>query len=101
MASSATLSTRQLNRAALARQMLLERAPVSALEALERLAGMQAQWSTSPYIGLWSRVRGFRISDLENALHDRDVVKATLMRGTQHLVTTRDFAAFCAATRER
>ena len=85
------VTPRELNRATLARQLLLERADVGALEAVEAVAGLQAQNVLSPYLGLWSRVRGFRFADLTALLEERAVVKATLMRGTLHIVSSDDF----------
>jgi hypothetical protein len=96
---SKTVSLRQLNRWTLSRQMLLERADVDAVTAIERLAGMQAQYSPSPYIGLWSRVRDFHREELEKALSEHVVYKATLMRGTLHLVSAREFDLFRIASR--
>jgi hypothetical protein len=87
-----TLTLKALNRATLARQMLLEREPVSALEAVERLCGLQAQEAKPPFIGLWSRVEGFRREDLHAALEAREVVRATLMRSTLHLMGGKDYA---------
>jgi hypothetical protein len=80
-----------LNRATLARQMLLAREKIAVPRAVERLAGLQAQLARPPFIGLWSRVQGFRAEDLARAVHDRKVVRATLMRGTLHLMSTKDF----------
>jgi winged helix DNA-binding protein len=94
--SERVLTLRELNRATLARQLLLERRRVSPLATIERLAGMQAQWPSAPYVGLWSRVAGFRRDALERALRRGEVLKATLMRGTLHLVTRRDYAVFAA-----
>ena len=96
--SDPTLSDRELNRALLARQFLLKRAAISPASAIERLAGLQAQWSPAPYIGLWSRLAKFAIANLERALAARTVVKATLMRGTLHLVSAKDYPALCIAT---
>src|SRR5690242_15338871 len=84
------LSQDELNRATLARQLLLERRSMSAMDALDRLAGMQAQWPPSPYIGLWSRIEGFQRARLERALLTGAVLKATLMRSTLHLITATD-----------
>ncbi|HEX9990756.1 MAG TPA: winged helix DNA-binding domain-containing protein [Chloroflexia bacterium] len=89
--TSGTLSPGELNRAVLARQMLLRRERIGVVEAIERLAGMQAQYSPSPYIGLWTRLEDFRHEKLTDALTARQVVKATLMRVTLHLASARDY----------
>src|ERR1700716_3575307 len=94
-----TASLRQLNRWTLARQMLLERIDLDAVSAIERLAGMQAQYSPSPYIGLWSRITDFKRDELETALAAQLVYKATLMRGTLHLVSARQFDLYRLASR--
>lgn len=94
MATPETLTQRQLNRATLARQMLLERASESAVAAVEQLAGMQAQEARPPFIGLWSRVAGLRREDVAQALLRRELVRATLMRGTIHLFSAADYAQF-------
>ncbi len=92
-----TLSLRELNRAALARQLLLEREKLPLVRAVEQVGGLQAQWSPSPYIALWSRVEGFRFEQLERALARQDVVKATLMRSTLHIVSRADYALLLGA----
>jgi hypothetical protein len=79
--------------------MLLERVNLDAVSAVERLAGMQAQYSPSPYIGLWSRITDFKRDELEAALAAQLVYKATLMRGTLHLVSARQFDLFRLASR--
>jgi Winged helix DNA-binding domain len=94
------LTLRELNRATLARQLLLERRRLSPLRVIERLAGMQAQWSPAPYVGLWTRVEGFRREALERAVRRGDVLKPTVMRGTLHLVTARDYPVFYGALRD-
>jgi Winged helix DNA-binding domain len=91
------LSQRELNRATLARQMLLERRRLPLVTAVERLAGLQGQWSPSPFVGLWSRLQGFRRASLERALARREIVKALVMRGTLHLVSRADYAIFASA----
>ena len=83
--SGTTISTRALNRAFLARQMLLARHSVSALDAIERLVGLQAQVARPPFIGLWTRLRDFDRSELATALHERRAVRVTAMRGTLHV----------------
>jgi hypothetical protein len=93
------LTLKELNRATLARQLLLERRKVGAVAAIERLAGMQAQWPPSPYVGLWSRVIGFRREALERAVRRGEVVKPTVMRGTLHLISARDYPMFYWALR--
>ena len=91
------LSARELNRALLARQLLLERAPISIPRALERMGGLQAQYAPSMYIGLWSRVEGFERDALTRALERRSVVQGTLMRSTIHLVSARDYWSLALA----
>ncbi|MDQ1300702.1 MAG: hypothetical protein QG637_622 [Chloroflexota bacterium] len=90
------LTLRELNRATLARQMLLERATVSAPAAIERLVGLQAQLPVAPYVGLWTRLTGFRRDDLATAIVEHGVVKATTMRATLHLLTAEDYLRFRA-----
>ncbi|HEX9042825.1 MAG TPA: winged helix DNA-binding domain-containing protein [Trebonia sp.] len=84
------LSQRGLNRATLARQYLLERAPVPVIEAIEHLAGMQSQAPLAPYIGLWTRLRDFAPDELSALTERRQVVRLHLMRNTVHLVSARD-----------
>lgn len=93
-----TVTTRELNRWTLARQHLLARVPLPAAAAVESLAGMQAQSPSAPYVGLWSRLEGFAVADLEDALRAGSVVKTTVMRGTLHLVAATRLAAFRQAT---
>jgi hypothetical protein len=88
-----TLTLGDLNRATLARQMLLGRQKTATLRAVEALVGLQAQVARPPFVGLWTRVEGFRREDLLRLLHGRKVVRATAMRGTLHLVSARDFVA--------
>jgi hypothetical protein len=94
-----TLTRVELNRALLARQLLLERSTQALPAALEAVAGIQAQYAPSMYIGLWSRLAGFARDDLTGALEDRSVVQATLMRSTIHLVSRADFWSFALAVR--
>ena len=89
--SDRVLTGRELNRALLARQMLLERARLSLPKALERMGGLQAQYAPSMYVGLSSRVEGFERDALTRALERRSVVQGTLMRSTIHLVSARDY----------
>jgi len=91
------LTLTELNRATLARQLLLERRALPLVRVLERVAGLQAQWGPAPYVGLWTRVAGFKREALERALLKRQAVRAVLMRGTIHLVSLADYGRFGAA----
>jgi hypothetical protein len=90
------LGRRALNRALLARQMLLDRAPLSALETIEHLIGLQAQSPSPPYFGLWSRLQDFRTDELADLLTSRRAVRIAMMRGTVHLVSASDCLALRA-----
>jgi len=98
--SERVLTQRELNRTTLLRQLLLRRERLSPVQAIERLAGLQAQLPSSPYLALWARLEGFERGALERALQRRRVVKALLMRATMHLVSARDLPYFDAAVRE-
>jgi hypothetical protein len=90
------LDDRALNRATLARQLLLERADVPPLDAVAHLCGLQAQEPQEPFIGLWSRLRAFDPATLSDLLTGRRVVRTALMRRTIHLVTAEDVLAWRA-----
>jgi hypothetical protein len=85
------LTRRELNRALLARQSLLERRSVSLPRAVEQMGGVQAQYAPSTYIGLWSRVDGLEREAVTRALERRTLVQATLLRNTIHVVSRRDY----------
>ena len=95
------LSQRGLNRATLARQYLLGRAPVQAIDAIEHLGGMQSQAPLAPYVGLWTRPQGFAPGELAELTQTRQVVRTPLMRNTVHLVSARDCLDRCALFHRR
>jgi winged helix DNA-binding protein len=94
------LTVRELNRATLARQLLLERKRLGPAAVIERLVAMQAQAPTAPYIGIWTRTTGFRRASLERLIVRGEVVRATALRQTLHLVTPRDYALLRSAMSE-
>jgi Winged helix DNA-binding domain len=94
------LTERELNRALLERQMLLERRRAPIPKVLERMGGLQAQYAPSMYVGLWSRMEDFERDALTRALGRHSVVQATLLRSTIHLVSKADFWPFALAVRE-
>jgi hypothetical protein len=94
------LSPRALNRALLGRQLLLERTSMAIPDVLDRAGGLQTQYAPSGYVGLWTRMAGFRRDALTAALEDRSVIQATLMRTTIHLVSRRGFWRFAAGVRQ-
>ncbi|WP_103501887.1 MULTISPECIES: winged helix DNA-binding domain-containing protein [unclassified Streptomyces] len=94
MSAAPVLSSRALNRATLARQLLLERADLSARDAVARLCGIQAQEPQESFVGLASRLRDFDPAELSELLTGRGVVRTHLMRRTVHLVTAGDVLAW-------
>jgi len=94
-----TLTERELNRALLARQLLLERVNAPLSRVLERIGGLQAQYAPSMYIGLWSRVEGLERDAVTRALERRSIVQGSMMRATIHLVSRRDYWPFVVGIR--
>jgi Winged helix DNA-binding domain len=97
-ARAPSLTLRELNRALLARQFLLKRQKIGVVDAVERLGGLQGQWAPSPYVALWSRVAGFERDQLTSRIDRGQIVKATLMRATLHLVSAAEYPAYSLAT---
>jgi hypothetical protein len=94
-----TLTQRGLNRALLARQLLLERVSLAIPDAIEQVGGLQTQYAPSGYVGLWTRLAGFERNELTAALEDREVMQATLMRITIHLVSRREYWPYAMGVR--
>jgi hypothetical protein len=88
------LTLRDLNRALLARQLLLAREKIGIVAAVRQLAGLQAQWPAPPYVGLWTRLAAFDRTDLVRAIEQRALVRAPFLRATLHLVAADDFLRF-------
>jgi len=93
------LTARMLNRALLARQLLLEPSDLGIVGAIEQVGGLQTQYSPSGYVGLWSRLRDFRRESLTEALVDRSVVQATMMRATIRMASAADYRLMAESTR--
>src|SRR6267143_4506062 len=100
VSAARTLTTRELNRALLARQFLLERSSLPLVQTIERIGGLQTQYAPSGYVGLWSRMRNFRRDALTAALEQRRVIQGTLLRSTIHMVSAQDYWLFLAAIRK-
>jgi hypothetical protein len=96
VAGERVLTLRELNRALLARQLLLERRKLGVQQAVERICAVQAQWPQSPYIGLWTRLTAFTKEQLTRALAQHRVVKTQLFRITLHITSARDYPSFFA-----
>jgi hypothetical protein len=84
----------------LARQLLLERHELPLARAVERVAGLQTQYAPSAYVGLWTRLAGFQREALTRALERRSVIQGTLMRGTIHVVSRREYWLYAAGIRQ-
>jgi hypothetical protein len=95
---SEILTARELNRAMLARQLLLEGSPLPLVSAIEQVGGLQSQYAPAPYVGLWTRLQTFGRDDLTDALVDKRVLQGTLMRSTIHIVSCADYSRFAAGT---
>lgn len=95
------LTQPELNRATLARQLLIEPGGIDVVAAVERIGGLQAQEPASPHIALWARLAGFEVATLDAAFRDRRVVKATLMRMTVHAVSRDDYLHILPAIQPR
>jgi hypothetical protein len=94
-----TLTTRELNRALLARQLLLERSSLPIDRAIEQVGGLQTQYAPSGYVGLWTRLASFDRDDLTHALEGRSVIQATLIRTTIHMVSRREYWKYAVGIR--
>ncbi len=92
------LSRRALNRATLARQMLLERERVAPYDAVHRLVGLQAQTPQSWYLSLWSRLADFDPVATGKLLEEHRLVRIPVMRSTIHLLTDDDALVLRAFT---
>jgi hypothetical protein len=86
-----TLTTGELNRALLARQLLLERSRLPLGRALEQVGGLQTQYAPAAYVNLWSRLERFERDELTRALERKRAIQGTLMRSTIHVVSPRDY----------
>ena len=91
---------RELNRALLARQLLLERKRSSPAGAIERVGPLHAQGVESTYVNLWSRIEGFRREQLTRALERGTVVRGSVLRGTLHLVSAREHPLYHGGLRD-
>jgi hypothetical protein len=94
------LTQRELNRALLARQLLLERVRLPLPRAIERMGGIQAQYAPSSYVAMWTRLEDFRRDQLTRALERRTLVQGTLLRGTIHIVSRGEYWPWAEAIRE-
>ena len=93
-----TLSPDQLNRSTLRRQLLLRREPATVNDAVRRIAALQAQAPSAPYVALWNRIADLNFDAVDRAFANRSLVKASLMRITLHAVNTDDYPAFHSAS---
>ena len=90
MARAAPLTTRDLNRATLARQGLLDPIKTAPADAVRRVGSLQAQHPEWPPVALATRAASARTANLGGALMRRTVVRSSLMRITIHVVAADD-----------
>lgn len=95
-AAEVPITARGLNRAVLARQLLLERVDREPLDVVRTLVALQAQAVWAPYYALWSRIDGFDPAQLATALTEMRAVRGVSLRGTIHLAATDDAARLFA-----
>jgi hypothetical protein len=93
------LTREELTAATAARQFLLERRRLTPAEAIRRLTPLQGQHPPAPHLGLAARLHDFTQADLEAAIDQGQVKKATLMRMTLHLAHADDFPAYAQLCR--
>jgi hypothetical protein len=98
--SERVLTQRELNRALLARQLLLERVRLPLTRVVDRIAGIQAQYAPSSYVAMWARIQGFEREQLTRALERRTLIQGTLLRGTIHIVSRAEYWPWAEAIRE-
>jgi hypothetical protein len=98
MAAPAQVTLRELNRATLARQGLLERRTLGVAAAVKAFGAIQSQHPDWPPVALWTRLAGFDTGALDRAFVRRSIVRAGLMRVTQHVVAAQDFWSMWALT---
>src|SRR5439155_2172100 len=91
---------RELTSGRLARRFLLEGQKIDVVDAVGRLGCLQGQWAPAPYVALWARLASFKRDELTRAIDRGQVVKATLMRATLHLVSAGEYPAYSLATME-
>ncbi|MFI5479803.1 winged helix DNA-binding domain-containing protein [Streptomyces rubiginosohelvolus] len=89
-APPAVLTTRDLNRATLDRQLLLRRSPMSAKDAVTHLVGLQAQNTKPPYFQLYARLADFDPEELSGLMESREAVRTVSLRSTLHTHTADD-----------
>src|SRR5262245_14679659 len=96
-AEEEVMTLADLNRATLARQMLLKREKVGVLDAVGRLLSIQAQWPKPPFVALWSRLGKFERADLAKLVRENRIVRGTAWRATIFVMTAKDYATFRAS----
>ncbi|GAA3463253.1 winged helix DNA-binding domain-containing protein [Saccharothrix longispora] len=96
--TAAGITTRELNRALLARQGLLEPIDDSVPGVLARVGAVQAQsWPAVP-VAVWTRTADLAPEAFLGAVERGELLLATLLRGTLHVVAAEQYPAYAAVT---